>query len=161
MLRKLKDKDCELMLEWMRDDDITSCFREPFEQYTKEKVLNFIKNSFNDNNQHFAIVDLNDNYLGTISLKNISYINKNAEYAIVMRKQAQGKGLATEATNKILQYAFKDLKLHKIYLNVLEENKKAIRLYEKVGFIKEGISVDHIFKDGKYRNLSWYAIINN
>lgn len=147
------------MLEWMHDDTINCNFQYPFKEMTIEKVKNFIEYSFNEENQHFAIVDEKDEYLGTISLKNISYKNGNAEYAIVTRKNAQGTGVARLATCELLQYAFEELKLHKVYLNVLAENIRARKLYEKCGFMQEGISKEAVKINGKYESLIWYGII--
>lgn len=158
MLRKLEEKDAPFMLEWMHDDTINCNFQYPFGEMTMEKVKAFIGNSFDEENMHFAIVDENDEYLGTISLKNISNKNKNAEYAIVTRKKAQGTGVAKVATKEIRRYAFEELGLHKVYLNVLQENERAIRFYEKCGFVKEGISIDAIRIKDDYKNLIWYAI---
>lgn len=159
MLRRLEEKDASLMLEWMHDDTINCNFQYPFKEMTIEKVKNFIEYSFNEENQHFAIVDEKDEYLGTISLKNISYKNGNAEYAIVTRKNAQGTGVARLATCELLQYAFEELKLHKVYLNVLAENIRARKLYEKCGFMQEGISKEAVKINGKYESLIWYGII--
>ena len=78
--------------------------------------LNFIRNSFSGEDQHFAYVNEQDEYLGTISLKRISHVNDKAEYAVVARKCAQGTGAAKKATEELLQYAFHELGLHKVYL---------------------------------------------
>jgi RimJ/RimL family protein N-acetyltransferase len=159
MLRKLKEKDVPYMLEWMHDKEITQNFRNDFGTYTEVMVKNFIKSSYNDKNRHFAFVDTNDIYLGTISLKNISYQDKNAEYAIVTRRSAQGTGQAYCATKEILEYAFHTLKLEKVYLNVLEENVRANQFYKKCGFELEGQARHHVCINGIFHNLNWYAII--
>lgn len=159
MLRKLEEKDAPFMLEWMHDDTVNCNFRYPFKEMTLERVNDFIKNSFDENTKHFAIVNEEDEYLGTISLKNISQDDKNAEYAIVTRKKAQGTGVAKEATQEILKYAFRELGLHKVYLNVLEDNIKARKFYEKCGFEKEGTAKDAVRIAGEYKNLVWYGII--
>lgn len=160
-LRKLEDKDALNMLEWMHDSNINCNFRFDFSKMTLDDVRNFIQNSFDEKNQHFAIVDEHNEYMGTISLKNINKVDNNAEYAIVTRTVAHGKGLALEATKEILNYAFNELKLHKVYLNVLEENGRANRFYEKCGFKYEGMSKEILYINGKYHNLNWYAIENN
>ena len=122
MLRKLEEKDAPFMLEWMHDKEITAGFQRPFSQATLETVLSFIQNSFDEENQNFAFVNAEDEYLGTISLKHISHVNDKAEYAVVARKCAQGTGAAKKATEELIQYAFTELGLHKVYLSVLEEN---------------------------------------
>lgn len=158
MLRKLMQKDIKYMLEWMQDTSITCNFRVDFSKYNEEKVINFIENSYSSTDQHFAVTNKQDEYLGTISLKNISLKDRNAEYAIVMRKGAQGGGNAEQATKELIEYAFNVLGLRKIYLNVLEDNTHAISFYEKLGFVKEGTFVGQYFIGGKYHNLCWYAI---
>lgn len=158
MLRRLEEKDAPFMLEWMHDDTINCNFQYPFGEMTIEKVSAFIENSFDEENKHFAIVDENDEYLGTISLKNISQKNKNAEYAIVTRKKAQGTGIARKATQELLNYAFEELELHKVYLNVLSENTRARKFYEKCGFEQEGIAKEAVKIHGKYKSLVWYGV---
>lgn len=161
MIRRLEKKDAPFMLEWMHDSEINCNFQKEFASATLESVLSFIEDSFNDETQNFAFVDENDEYLGTISLKNISHINDSADYAIVTRKKAQGTGAAMTATQELLKYAFEELKLHRVYLNVLEENVGAQKLYEKCGFVYEGSAVDAMKINGKYRTLKWYGIINS
>lgn len=160
-LRKLEDNDAMNMLEWMHDPNVNCNFRFDFSKMTLDDVRNFIQNSFDEKNQHFAIVDEQNEYMGTISLKNINKVDNNVEYAIVTRTVAHGKGLALEATKEILNYAFNELKLHKVYLNVLEENGRANRFYEKCGFKYEGMAKEMLYINGKYHNLNWYAIENN
>lgn len=157
MLRRLEEKDAPLMLEWMLDNTINCNFQYPFAEMTIEKVKAFIAGSYKEEDRHFAITDENDEYLGTISLKNISQKNKNAEYAIVTRKKAHGTGIAAKATEELLSYAFGELGLHKIYLNVLEENIRARKLYEKCGFVQEGISKDAVMIGNRYKTLVWYG----
>lgn len=157
-LRRLENIDAEKMLEWMHDSSVNSNFRFDFSKMTLNDVLEFIKNSFDDVNQHFAIVNEQNECMGTISLKNINKIDNNAEYAIVTRSSAHGKGFALKATKEIIEYAFNDLKLHKVYLNVLEENGRANNFYKKCGFHFEGMSKDSVYINGEYHNLNWYAI---
>ena len=158
MLRKLEQKDVPYMMEWMQDPAVTCNFRVNFGAMTEKDVIEFVNNSFTDENKNFAIVDEHDEYMGTISLKHISDTDKNAEYAIVTRRKAHGTGLAYEATKEIIKYAFEELGLHRVYLNVLEENKRANRFYEKAGFTYEGKFKDHLFLDNTYKNLNWYGI---
>lgn len=161
MLRRLVDKDAPYMLEWMQDREVIKGFQKPFDHATKESVLAFIHDSFNGENQHFAFVNQQDEYMGTIRLKHISHENDKAEYAIVARKCAQGTGITKLATEELLYYAFQELGLHKVYLSVLEENVRAQKFYEKCGFEREGLEIDAVKICGKYHNHVWYGIINN
>lgn len=166
-LRELKEKDAPFMLEWMHDSDIQNGFRKNMLGLTIEDALDFCENaSFmgdisSKKDLHFAIADDSDEYLGTVSLKNIDRYNGNAEYAIVLRKKAQGKDLGKEATLLVLEKAFSELGLHKVYLNVLANNTNAINMYERCGFVFEGEFREHLLIDGSYVNLKWYSIVNS
>lgn len=157
-LRNLELKDAPLMYEWMKDETVTRWFRFNTDNITIESTKEFILENDNKDkvNYHYAIVDDNDEYLGTVSLKNIDYDDLNGEYAIVLRKMAQGKGVGSFATHEIQRIAFEELGLHRLYLNVLSDNVHAWKLYEYWGFIYEGESVDSIKVRGKYKSLKWY-----
>lgn len=164
-LRTLEIKDADFMLEWLQDPEIQKYFHYPMKNQTKEKVLAFIGKSQECNPEinmgtiHYAVVDNSDEYLGTISLKNIDNISLNAEYAISMRKKTFGTGAAREATLLLLSIAFEKMKLKKVYLNVLEENRRAVKFYEKMGFIKEGRARYQIFLRGEFKTLCWYGML--
>lgn len=158
-LRKLESKDIPFMLEWMHDEESKIIFQNDFASIDETKAKNFVLNSFDDENQHFAIVDDNDEYLGTISLKHIDQKNGNAEYAISTRKKIRGTGGNFQATQLILKYAFEELDLNKVYLNVLSSNIRAIKFYKKNGFVYEGTFKKHLLVNNMYQNLEWYGIL--
>lgn len=161
-LRKLKDADIPRMLEWMHNQDVVKYFSYDFLNATAESVGRFVVNSQNDDvNLHFAIVDDHDQYMGTVSLKSIDYKNKNAEYAISLHPNAIGLGVASAATDEILRIAFDELKIYKVYLNVNSDNIRAIKFYEKYGFIYEGEFKKHVNIRGKMCDLKWYALFND
>ena len=147
----------------MHDPDIQKYFRFDMINSTREDVIGFIHRSHIDvvegESIHYAITDDLDEYLGTISLKDLDLMARNAEYAISLRKKAQGRGIAIEATNEILKRAFLEFEMERIYLNVLSENRRAIQLYEKCGFVYEGEFRKHLFLKGEYKTLKWYSML--
>ena len=166
LLRELEEKDAPLMLEWMHDPDIQKGFKKNMLGMSMDECVEFCVNSkissvIHDGDcLHFAIVDdEDDEYLGTVSLKDVDLTNNNAEFAITLRKKAQGKGIAHLATDMVLHKAFFEYGLHRVYLSVLANNAAAIRLYERCGFILEGEFRGHIFSDGQYANWKWYGIL--
>lgn len=158
MIRRLRESDLPGMMEWMHDTSINCNFRFDFSAMTEEKALDFIRNSFSSENQNFAIVNEEDEYMGTISLKNISDCDRSAEYAIVTRSCAHGKGYAYAATREILRYGFAELGLRRIYLNVLEKNRRANAFYQKCGFQQIYNSEKNIFVGEKKMKLNWYEM---
>ena len=84
-LRKLELKDAPLMLEWMHDETVVKDMQADFSSKTLEDCNHFILSSKDTRkNLHLAIVDENDEYMGTVSLKNIE--EDKAEFAIPVRK---------------------------------------------------------------------------
>lgn len=165
-LRELKAKDAPYMLEWMHDSDIQKGFKKRMSESTIDDVLKFIKEAEISNtittgmNLHYAIIDQKEDlYLGTVSLKNIDLENRNAEYAITTRKQAQGHGVAYKATMLILNKAFFEIGLQRVYLSVFSNNVNAIKLYEKCGFKFEGEFRNHFLIENKYVGWKWFGIL--
>jgi len=78
--------------------------------------------------------------IGSCQLHSINYVHRAAELQIrIGDASAQGKGHGTEATRLLLNFAFRDLNLHRVYLHVFANNERAIRMYEKIGFVREGV----------------------
>ena len=132
-LRKLEIKDAPLMLEWMHDKSVVEDLRTNFLTKTIDDCKNFIKSSWDDrNNWNMAIVDEEDIYMGTVSLKNIK--DTSAEFGITIRACAMGKGYSIWAMNEILRIGFEEFGVQKIYWCVSPDNKRAVRFYDKNGF---------------------------
>lgn len=159
-LRELQLSDTNYIYEWMNDAEVVHSLLIGRNLNSKEKIQEFVKNSWSDRtNMHFAIVTDADDYVGTVSLKNINYIDRNAEYAIAIRKEYWGKNFAKIATDEILKFGFDKLNLHKIYLNVISKNTRANKFYIKYGFIKEGNLKEHLFLNGEYVDLNLYSYL--
>lgn len=92
--------------------------------------------------------------IGTIGLSAIDYENKKAEYGIIIgENKYSGKGYAKEASQLILEYAFGELNLNKVFLKVFEDNIRAISMYKTLGFIIEGTLREDVLKNEVYRNV--------
>jgi len=96
------------------------------------------------------VIDYDGACIGEAGLTPYKQDNK-ARYSIgIFDRTKFGLGIGTEVTKLILRYAFETLGYHKVYLRVLEYNKRAIRCYEKCGFVREGIDREGAFIEGKY-----------
>lgn len=161
LIRKLILKDALPMLQCMKDENVNHFMNIDGKNMKLEDCEKFIHGSFNDKNQHFAIVDEADNWCGTISLKNIDYKVNQAEYAIITSSSVHGKGYALVASKELLDYAFYELKLNRVYLDVLKENVRANRFYEKVGFKYEGCFRESILIKNQIYDLNWYSMLKS
>ena len=153
-LRPLMEKDASRMVEMMHDPQTTRYLQIGGPDYTLDTALGFICMSSDESqNLHRAVVDEADVYQGSVSLKHIDREKKEAEYAISMHPQAQGKGAAKAASAAILELAW-SLGLKRVYLNVLQRNERANRFYQKFGF-RYTHSTEMDFR-GSAETLHWY-----
>lgn len=159
-LRGLEEKDAELMLEWMHDDDVVEKLGTNFKEKTLEDCKAFINASKDCSmNMHKAIVDESDVYMGTVSLKHIDKSKKMAEFAITIRREAMGKGYSKYGMATIIEIAFADVGLEKVYWCVSEDNLRAIRFYEKNGYqrvSKVPRSLLDNYKQEQLMNFIWF-----
>ena len=158
-LRNFCEADAKPMLEWMHDAEVNRFFQEDFAHKTMKDVQAFLHDAEDASSSlHYAVCDDADAYQGTISLKHIDPAAGAAEYAIVLRRQAQGKGYARFATREILRIAFEEKGLQEVYLNVLEQNQRAVRFYERMGFRRNDALRDEISWRGKPAVRLWYEM---
>lgn len=155
IFRRLQIKDADGMLRWMHDKEASYDYKTDFQNYTKAEVIDFINHSFSEDNKHFAVVNEQDEYIGTISLKNISKYNKNAELTSGFGKWVDSMTFQC-AIEKMIDYAFDDLGLDEVYIHVFEDNIAMIRFYENLGFSKGGTFVSQIQIRDVLRKLCWY-----
>jgi len=100
--------------------------------------------------QIFAI-EVEGRHLGNLGLHRIDRIHRKAEVGIVIGEpEFWSKGIGTEAMRVALRYAFGPLGMNKVSLEVLEYNARAIHAYEKLGFQREGVHREDVYKDGRF-----------
>lgn len=159
-LRNLENKDASLMLEWMHDETVVKNMQANFAAKTLQDCQAFIENSRSDKkNLHLAIIDEEDNYMGTVSLKNIT--DDSAEFAITVRRSAMGKGYAKYGMSEIIRIGLREQNLDRVYWCVSSENKRAVRFYDKNGYqrvhIREtGIVLD--YSEEQIDSYIWYEV---
>lgn len=97
-----------------------------------------------------------DQHIGNVKLEPIDLQKKIATVGILIgEKEHWGKGIATEVTNLISDYAFQNLQLHEVNLGVLAANKPAIRVYEKCGFYTYQVDPASMNHDGVIYDQVW------
>ena len=162
-LRLLSRDDLERTYSWMNEPEIMATMsRHQFIE--KEEQKKWFDGQVIDNSKFiFAIcLIIDDTHIGNISLSEIDYINRNGRYAVFIGdKQYRGKGYGRSATEIILDYAFDYLNLHKIYLKTSVTNEGAIKMYEKMGFVEEGILREHEYLAGEYVDKILFSYFKN
>lgn len=158
-LKKLsEDDDYQNYLQFINDKKNLIWTDVGIYPFCKEDIVKFIKETtglflsiFNDQKEH----------VGNIHLSRINLVSRNAELGIVLAKEHHGKGYGERAIKLVIKHAFEILNLHRIHLTVVSANKAAIKLYERLGFTKEGIERDLHLYNFQYFDGTRYSILES
>lgn len=165
IIRPLTIEDSVKVVKWRNDPLI---LEQMFNDNgpTMDQHISWFKNYENDDTrQEFIICVVDDGIetpVGTIGLSAIDMKNKKAEYGILIGDNTfRGKGIAYEASRLILDYAFKELNLNKVYLRVMVSNKRAKYLYDKLGFLEEGVLQAEYCKNNRFVDIYYMGILKD
>ena len=101
-----------------------------------------------------------DELLGFVELNDIFWPHRHTWVSIAIGDAAnQGQGYGAEALGLAVQFAFQELNLHRIQLTVFSYNQRAIALYEKLGFRREGTFREHLERDGTRFDMYLYGML--
>lgn len=93
--------------------------------------------------------------VGIVGLDGIDARNRHAEFGHLLIGEAahRRQGFALAASRVLLNHGFGALDLHRVHLRVFRDNAAAVRLYERLGFVAEGVAREHIVVDGGFRDV--------
>lgn len=157
-IRRFDECDIKNKVKWINDprNNTFLHYDLPLEY---EKTLNWWRNVRERTDRFDAVIEVDGIPCGLIGLLGIDCINQKAEYYISMGEVSfKGKGIATRASKMLLEYAFGELGLNRVYLFTEVDNILAQRLFEKVGFIREGKMNSDLFFKGKFVDRYVYGI---
>ena len=149
-LTGVQENDTDIMVKWGEDVEylrnIDTDIAIPKTKQQIEKESSSSSNSF-----YFQLRTIQDDQLiGFIVLHSIEWNNRAGLLSIGIGDPSfRNKGFGTNALQLMLRYAFCELNLNRVGLDVIEYNKRAIRAYEKVGFQQEGRMREAVNRDGK------------
>ncbi|MDD4857768.1 MAG: GNAT family N-acetyltransferase [Candidatus Krumholzibacteria bacterium] len=161
-LRGIEASDLETLREWRNRKENRQAFfhQEPIVMEQQQEWYNrYLKD---DSDMMFMIEDARTRTpIGAIAIYHIDHINRQCEIGRIMigNRRYLGKGYAHEATTLLLNRAFKDLGLNRIYLEVFNRNSRAIALYESCGFATEGIKREAVVVDGKRYDVRVMSVL--
>lgn len=100
--------------------------------------------------------------IGLIGLNGIQWVHGDAWVGIGLgEREYWGEGYGTDAMRILLRYAFEELNLHRLSLSVFEYNSRAIRSYEKVGFVIEGRVRQFLNRDGRRYDMIFMGLLSD
>jgi len=163
-LRAAERYDLPRFVEWLNDPEVTAGLSMylPLSQADEDAWFDQMLVKPADEHPMVIEVHLEDNWLpvGNCGFGSIDHRNRNAEIGIFIgRKDLWNLGYGTETMRLMLQHGFNTLNLHRIFLRVYDSNKRAIRSYEKAGFVHEGRLREAEYRKGKYVDVLLMSVL--
>jgi RimJ/RimL family protein N-acetyltransferase len=161
-LRALKESDIWILHGWINDPEVikyTSIFHPVSEMEQKEWFSTLTQQK----NRYLLGIEAKEGgkLIGTCGFNDVNHVFRKAELFLkICEKSMWNRGYGTETLELLMDFGFSDLNLRRIWLRVLSDNERAIKLYEKAGFLIEGILKDDHFIQGNYKNVVIMAYIN-
>lgn len=162
-LRPIKEEDIWVLHKWVNDPEViqyTNSYRPVSEMEQKEW---FNRSDYFRKNVVFGIEIVSRKMLiGTCGLFDFDAISRKAELRMkIGEKGYRGKGLGADALSRLLDFGFGDMNLNRIWLRVLVDNEPAVRLYEKAGFIREGVLRQDLYIRDRYRDIQIMGLMKD
>ena len=158
-LRMIEESDLTLLVKWRNDPRNWQQFfnRWPLSQINQRTWFQSLLD--NPSRKFFMVCLSDDRAVGTFSFDQIDTINLSLEIGNVMIGEHTHKGLASDALLLLINFAFAQLNMHRLYLEVWAGNTTAIGLYKKFGFELEGVARQSRFSDGHYRDIAHMGLL--
>ena len=161
-LRSVQEQDSDLLYKWINNPNLV-IFNSPFKYVSLEEHCQWFFGIQKNKNVVFFMIDHleSKSTIGSCQLMNINNIYRSAELQIrIGVSEFHARGIGTEAIRQLVDYGFNKLNLHRIGLHVFSTNTRAIRAYEKNGFIKEGLLKEAAFINGAWVDILMMGLLN-
>jgi RimJ/RimL family protein N-acetyltransferase len=157
-LRAFEKSDIPHLHRWMNDpESIVLIGRAP---RNLEDVERQVEKQRSSGDLLLAIQNGKSELLGWVFLYKIEQEHGRAEIGILLAPESRGKGVGRLAMNMMLEIAFNQLRLHRVYLTTRGINRRGIALYQKLGFSIEGHLREHAFVQGEFYDTVFMGILS-
>lgn len=163
-LRRLDDSDAKIIFDWRNNAEIYSWCRQNAPLHYDNHLI-WMKNQCKDPSIEMFGIVANDKItnlpvlVGVCGLTSIDYINRRAEFSLYIAPEQQGQDFGKEALRTLVRWGLDSLNLNRVWGESFFGND-AVKIFEKLGFEKEGERLDFYFRSGKYLNALLYSVSN-
>jgi RimJ/RimL family protein N-acetyltransferase len=163
-LRHAEKEDLPHFVRWLNDPEVIQglLLHTPLSMAEEEDWFeNMLKNPIDERPLVIEVKE-DDKWriIGNSGFHNLEWRNRNAELGIFIGdKTCWNQGYGTEVVKLLLRHGFSTLNLHRIYLQVFEDNLRAIRSYEKAGFVHEGRMRQAEYHDGQFHDVLIMSVL--
>tara|TARA_B110000971_G_C19913430_1_gene455635 strand:+ start:512 stop:1033 length:522 start_codon:yes stop_codon:yes gene_type:complete len=161
-LRNPKDTDFNNLLDWENNIKNTIYTDQPV-FYTEDQIQNFLSSNHDLilNKQIKLIIQNKDTALGCIDLFEYDMVNSRAGVGVFIDEKYRNQGVAFKAINLLKVMSSKQFLIAQLYANIVSTNLKSIKVFEKSGFIKNGVKKNWIRTENSFIDVFFYQLSLN
>lgn len=163
-LRPLELGDLDALVLWRNDPYIREHlvgYRMPVTRSMEQEWLARAMQA-GDREAHFAIETAPGKLIGVASLRAIDWVVRQARFGMMIGDAAsRGRGYGRRVLDQILEFAFREINLERVYLEVADFNTPGVRLYKSAGFVQEGILRAHARRAGKPCDMLVFGLLRS
>ncbi len=163
LLRPMHPLDAEDMFSYAHREDVTRYLLwspHPSIAYTRD-YLHYIQERYALGDFYdWAIIERESRrMIGTCGFTRINTSDNSGEIGYVLHPDFWGRGYASEAAGRVMEFGYSELSLHRIEARFMQGNERSLRVMEKLGMKFEGYHADEIFVKGNYRTVGICAAV--
>ncbi|MGH8875619.1 MAG: GNAT family N-acetyltransferase [Acidimicrobiia bacterium] len=168
VLRRFHRRDAEALAEAVLAsiDDLTLWLPWASPDYRREDAVQFIRDSmqaWREAKAHDFGIGLTGDprHVGNASIWHVSRANAVGEIGYWIRSDKTSRGVATEATERLLRLGFEEMGMHRITLRIAVGNRASERVAEKLGFTMEGVLRQELRVAGRWLDHTIYSMLEH
>jgi RimJ/RimL family protein N-acetyltransferase len=161
-LRPVQESDLPHFVDWLADREVTRWLAAMDSAPTLDDEYEWYERRRSDpDGLMWSIETLDGRLLGNVELR-VTQRASRAEMGIAIQDKSEwSHGYGTDAVRLVLSQAFGEMELNRVELTTDEQNARAIRCYEKCGFVREGLLRGHRLIDGEFGNTVMMAVLRD
>ncbi len=163
-LRALEPEDLELIYAIENNESVweVSQTQTPYSRFLiKQYLENCHKDIYEVKQLRLVIMSKDDTPVGFVDLFDFDPKNDKVGVGVLVLDKYRGEKYGKLALELLIKYVFKNLYVHQVYANVLEDNIVSVKLFESLGFVKSAVKKDWVLEGNQYKNEYLFQLIKN
>ena len=167
VLKEHTEESFDKLFRWMNDPELVRLeyawdFTPQSQADITKTLLRYMEDTEAGKGYHFAIIQAETGemigYCGIILIDRRNH--KCTPFLVIGERGHWGKGYGREVLQALIDFSFGELNLNRMETNIYTYNERSFRLFERLGFQREGLKIQSKFKRNEFVNEYMYALLN-
>ncbi|MDD2533740.1 MAG: GNAT family protein [Eubacteriales bacterium] len=162
-LTAFSSQDIHDLLPFFQDISVLRYYLPTTVRPMNEPQLRLMLQEWDDGDTNYVFALRHENKIcGLVNLDGLDLANGHAEIGVAITNQLlRGQGLAEEGLRLLIEFAFGELNLNRIWCRIIRGNEPSVKLFSKVGFTQEGVLRRHVRRSGEFRDMLIFGLLRD